>query len=624
MYFIVNSWAGHWLTQLANTSTRAAVLATLAGLVLLCLRRRPAVQHVMWTMVTAGMLLLPLSRPLIPAAYLPLAQPAVFKAIHLGPDLLTANSDGTVLSASLVQVRASALRLDWRSYVAIAYLIGVFFFTARLILGGFLTRRLLRQAHSIRLELRASFSAAVIARTEIQESDRVRIPMATGVVQMRVILPTEWRDWSRNKVRAILAHELAHARRRDPWVALLAAVNRCVFWFHPLAWWLERHLAVLAEHAADDDAMAVSADAESYARTVVEIASRMQGHPHRFIWNSASIGGPLVAHRVRRILDPRTPGSAKRLGRTARIALASSAALLLWVTAAAHFQTAARAETRPGVPETGSRLVGSAAPHQDNASATKYEIAELKFEGDPRLPIAELNQVATSLKQRTYPGTLGDVQEEILERIRAAWQDRGHFKAIVTGDARVLTSSPVSARLAITARVDGGQAYSLGGITFKHNRAISNAAALRAWFPLKDGDLFNRGAIAQGLENLRSAYGDFGYINFSAVPETRFDDKKHLGYLDIDLDEGKQFSISNITFLGGDERVPAGLLRLDMGLLRLKVGDIYTRRLVALFFQEHGDLLPAGSSLDSNVHLQPDEASATVAVTIDFRQPPSQ
>lgn len=38
----------------------------------------------------------------------------------------------------------------------------------------------------------------------------------------------------------MLTHEREHVRRRDPLVRWLALLNRCVFWFHPLAWWLER------------------------------------------------------------------------------------------------------------------------------------------------------------------------------------------------------------------------------------------------------------------------------------------------------------------------------------------------------------------------------------------------
>ena len=47
-------------------------------------------------------------------------------------------------------------------------------------------------------------------------------------------------------------------------------------------------------------------------------------------------------------------------------------------------------------------------------------------------------------------------------------------------------------------------------------------------FPLKDGYIFSRERIAEGLDNLRKEYGQFGYINFTAVPDTRFEDKNTL------------------------------------------------------------------------------------------------
>ena len=247
----------------------------------------------------------------------------------------------------------------------------------------------------------------------------------------------------------------------------------------------------------------------------------------------------------------------------------------------------------------------------------KFELVELHFEGDPRVAVAGQNEIAVSIKQQDYSGPLDGVQDEILERVRAAWQDRGYFKVIVTGHARVLTSGPVSTRIAVTAHVDAGLRYSLGEITFQHIPPIRSAKALRAQFPIQDGDVFSRVKIAHGLENLRNSYGELGYINYTGVPETRFDDAKALAYLDINIDEGKQFRVSGIAFLGGDENVLASLLPL-------KVGDVYNRKLMATFFKEHADLLPAGSAPETNVRLQPDEAAGTVAVTLDLRQQPAQ
>ena len=67
---------------------------------------------------------------------------------------------------------------------------------------------------------------------------------------------------------------------------------------------------------------------------------------------------------------------------------------------------------------------------------------------------------------------------------------------------------------------------------------------------MKDGDYFNATLVGKGLENLRKAYGQLGYINFAAVPNPKVDDAKKTVTLDIDIDEGKQFYVSRIEFQG--------------------------------------------------------------------------
>jgi len=53
-------------------------------------------------------------------------------------------------------------------------------------------------------------------------------------------------------------------------------MNRCVFWFHPLAWWVERKLAILAEEACDEASLAATGDRQSYAAALVEMAEAVQ------------------------------------------------------------------------------------------------------------------------------------------------------------------------------------------------------------------------------------------------------------------------------------------------------------------------------------------------------------
>jgi outer membrane protein insertion porin family len=69
----------------------------------------------------------------------------------------------------------------------------------------------------------------------------------------------------------------------------------------------------------------------------------------------------------------------------------------------------------------------------------------------------------------------------------------------------------------------------------------------------KDGDIFSREKIAAGLENLQKSYGELGYLNFTAIPDTVFDDRRGMIFLEIDVDESRQFYVSSINIVGLDE-----------------------------------------------------------------------
>jgi beta-lactamase regulating signal transducer with metallopeptidase domain len=132
-------------------------------------------------------------------------------------------------------------------YAAIALL-----FLLRLAAGYVRARRLVKSSRPI--------------ETNLRESDVLRVPIAIGFFQPRILLPSEWREWPPHKPRAVLAHERAHVRRGDWAVAVFARVNRAIYWFHPLAWWLERKINLLAEQACDDAAVIATGDARLATR----------------------------------------------------------------------------------------------------------------------------------------------------------------------------------------------------------------------------------------------------------------------------------------------------------------------------------------------------------------------
>jgi outer membrane protein insertion porin family len=225
----------------------------------------------------------------------------------------------------------------------------------------------------------------------------------------------------------------------------------------------------------------------------------------------------------------------------------------------------------------------------------KVKVGRIKFDGNKKISSRELRSamknskpigiphsiILENLFARTYDASKLD---EDAERVRFFYQTKGYFKVLVDDPkTKIRDTKPGFPYLArhsgkvvdITVPIQEGDRYRLGTITFKGGKAITNTRALRAQFPIKDGDIFNRESIAKGLENLRKAYGELGFINFVAVPETNIDEEKKTVSLDVDLDEGKAFQVRRIEFVG-NTTTRDKVIRRE---LALEEGNVYNSRL---------------------------------------------
>ena len=229
----------------------------------------------------------------------------------------------------------------------------------------------------------------------------------------------------------------------------------------------------------------------------------------------------------------------------------------------------------------------------------KVKVGKIIFQGNKNVKSRILRSAMKNLKPigiphsiflenifaKTYDATK---LEEDTERVRAEYQNRGYFKMNVPGEAKTnihdtghkgfhipLVQSGPGKAVDITMPIEEGDKYRLGKITFKGNKAIANTAALRAMIPLKDGDVFSREKIAKGIENLRKAYGEYGYINYTSVPNTTFDEDKKLVNVEFEVDEGKQFYVRRIEFQG-NTTTRDKVIRRE---LALEEGGIYNSRL---------------------------------------------
>ncbi len=272
----------------------------------------------------------------------------------------------------------------------------------------------------------------------------------------------------------------------------------------------------------------------------------------------------------------------------------------------------------------------------------KVKVGKIRFRGNKHINDRTLRAAMKNLKPigiphsiflenifaKTYDATK---LEEDTERVRAEFQNRGYFKVLVedpkteihdtghTGFHIPLIQAGLGKSVDITMPIEEGARYRLGTITFKHNKAIQNVNALRSLFPMKDGDIFSREKVAKGLENLRKAYGEAGYINFTSVPDTKFDDEKKIVDLVIDVDEGKQFYVRRIEFQG-NTTTRDKVIRREIAL---EEGQIYNSRfwelsLLRLNQLGYFDQLKPDDPNTTERHL--DEKNGTVDLTLKVHE----
>jgi NADH:ubiquinone oxidoreductase subunit len=320
------------LNALAEASVRALLVVGIA--VAAAWRRPAAFRHAVFAGALCVMLLLPPATALLPQ--LPLT------VLPAGPALtdvgvVTAGTPAALSPAKVEQASSSVT--SWPAFAVILWCAMAAAFGLRVISGIYMARRAVRGASPVWDDRFGSLPSGC----GVYESDVARVPLTVG---SSIILPAGWHKWDDARLAAVLAHEGAHVRRRDWLLTVLAALNRCVFWFHPLAWWLERRIAVDAEHAADDASLIATGDRRAYAELLLEMARNAAGG--RMGWQGLAMARPSgVSRRIDAALDDRRKRSAG-LSRASAVAVVVAGVALLVVAGTARLVAQEPATVRGG------------------------------------------------------------------------------------------------------------------------------------------------------------------------------------------------------------------------------------------------------------------------------------
>jgi beta-lactamase regulating signal transducer with metallopeptidase domain/Flp pilus assembly protein TadD len=226
----------------------------------------------------------------------------------------------------------------WKGMIVIAVGILALLMLAQMSVGmlgvWFVSRKAEEFTHDdALLELdRARDQLALPFEVRLLRSSRISVPVVWGIVRPVLLLPADVVTWPAERLRVVLLHELAHLKRFDGISLLLTRISVSFFWFHPLAWSLERAGRSECERACDDLVLASGTKPSEYADHLLAIARSM---PTFDPFRSVTLAMSRKSQLEGRLLSILQPHVARRVfsGRGVALACALAIAVIIPVSA---------------------------------------------------------------------------------------------------------------------------------------------------------------------------------------------------------------------------------------------------------------------------------------------------
>jgi beta-lactamase regulating signal transducer with metallopeptidase domain len=378
------------------------VLALGLAAAALCRRRSAAVRHAILAAAIVCATLMPLFELLLPVIEWQNVGTVLSSGSRLSSDAITAT--GELTGADMTPEEG----LPWLGLFVGAWL------TCTLVMLGMLATSLVRLAR-----LRAQ-CVPVRGRwrdlaDELSRECGVRRPVALlqsadatllvtyGEVAPGILLPAGASEWTDDRRRVVLRHELAHIRRHDAAIQLIAEVLRVMQPINPLVWIACRRLRKESEYACDDAVLAGGVAATDYAAHLLEVATQLSGRHSAWASASAIADPSTLERRIVAMLNTQR----------SRTALTRTGWLLIALLALAV-----------SLPIAAFGLVQDPPPIPEPIVITPEPIAERAYTTSP-LPVRSAKaRAALARKQSTVSGQVVDQSGGVLPGVRLTLTDR--------------------------------------------------------------------------------------------------------------------------------------------------------------------------------------------------------
>jgi beta-lactamase regulating signal transducer with metallopeptidase domain len=343
------------ILPLLIAALRGSIILIAAGIATFALRSRPAaLRHAIWTLAIACQLTLPIIALVMPqrgitfgpvGAFVSRSTSAVVATLSGGNQPSTAGPRAATQSGASnapvpVATSTSQATLPDMSAIirvlAVIWAVGALLILLRFLIGTVVVARETRAA------TRLISREWILLAGRIQEDMQLRrpaklvwgtkreVPYTWGIISPVVCLPSDADQWSEDRLRIVMLHELAHIERYDALTEFMAQLALVVFWFNPLLWLAVRRMRTEREHACDDRVLTRGVKPSTYVEELVMMMKSIgQGAIAPGFGAIAMARRSQFESRMLAALDDRTNRSAINRRSVAAVGATAIAALLI-------------------------------------------------------------------------------------------------------------------------------------------------------------------------------------------------------------------------------------------------------------------------------------------------------
>ena len=204
--------------------------------------------------------------------------------------------------------RMAVLANQSMPWILSVWLMGVLLFLTRAIIAGIAAERLKTASiipapeELLALARRAAERLSITQAFHVFSSQAVTAPTVIGWLRPVILFPVaSLAGLAPEQLEAMLAHELAHIRRRDYLVNALQIVIETLLFYHPAVWWVSRCIRRERELCCDDIAVTVTGSPLIYAKALYLLEEQRALAPQLTLGGN---GGQLTM-RIKRLLTGR-------------------------------------------------------------------------------------------------------------------------------------------------------------------------------------------------------------------------------------------------------------------------------------------------------------------------------